>query len=703
MIKNKKAQITVFIIIGIIILGGVGLYAALRKQEIAGELTPEIELTLEEVPAEFMPVDSFVKGCIQAIAEEGITRLGERGGFISPSRYGITSTNEPTESDAVKRSPTSDYEIPYWYYMKSPNDCFGECDFITVPDNQLYLYKKEGEEKSKPSIESQIEEYINDNLDICLSDFNALKEQGFNVNILGDISTKASIRDNEVLILVDYPLEFSKIGKKEISKFFVRIPVNLKGIYELSKEIVGLQGQYRYLEKHLENLMAGFDGVNYNKLPPTHETVLQPGSEITWEVGKVETDMKNMLASYVQSLQVSNTANYEPLYRRNALSNALYNSGMLIPVDGNYYNLEASFIYYPDWWPIYFDIDCKGGTCRPEPFSSSNIMALIGFQRYSFVYDISFPVEVQIKDESAFNNRGYSFSFLMESNTRDNNPMPADYISFPLVQSGDSMLCDVDKRTSGNITVKVFDADNYKVDNANVIYTCMGEDSCSMGKTQDGILTAKFPPCMGGIVSVMKEGYLGQSQPLDVDEGVEASVEFTLNPIMIKNFIVKKKMINRTKIGNTVFWNPTLTIADLKPNERAVVLLEKIESIEEESFKTGGNYEGNQTEPSEIRIGAGKFKVTIYLLLDEKIIIPANETEEGSMDELPELYTSGGLIANFTFSNYNLQNADTIVFYALSPNLYDVPKEERTSEDMLYATNMEGYSRYWYGAWPDFK
>jgi len=695
-LMNQKAQVTVFIIAGIIILISAGLYIGVKEGIIETEFAPEIETTLEEVPIEFMPVRSFMELCVKETAEEGIRTLGKNGGFINPVRYGIITTSQPTESDAVKLDPASDLSIPYWYHMKSPNDCFGQCDFLTIPDNMLYLHKQQG----TPSIQGQLEEYMDDNLNNCLEDFKALKDQGFNVNVLGDIKTQISIQDNEIQVLVDYPLEFTKTSKKEISKFFVKIPVNLRGTYNLAKEIVDLQAEYRYLEKHLLNLITGYSAVKSNRLPPMHETIIRFGGETTWQVNQVKRDIKQILSEWIQPLQVSNTANYEPIYGRNRLEDALYNSGMLIPVNGNYPDLEVSFMFHPDWWPIYFKINCKSGTCSPESISS-NLLAIIGIQRYNFVYDVSYPVQVEIRNPSAFNYQGYTFQFAMESNIRANDVMEPNYIPWPIIDTGDSMFCDADKRNSGDITINVFDYDNYKLSNANIIYTCF-DQSCNLGKTEMGTITTKFPSCLGGTVSVVKPGFLAKSKPFDVNEGTTASMTFNLNPIRVMKFIVKKKLIEKRTRG---IWFPTLRVVELKENEDAIILLEKVGDPTEEKLQSSASYKGNQTEPSEIRIGEGDFKVTIYLMLDETIVIPRTEIEDEEIprQELPKPYQSGGLIANFTFTNYNLKNSDQMVFYALSPNLYDVPERQRSIEDLEFALNIEEYSKYWYGAWPRFE
>jgi len=701
--KGKKAQVTVAIIAGIILLASAATVYKIRKDTITKELTPEIALTIEEVPVEFEPVKFFIQNCIKEVTEQGLRIMAERGGFLEPARYNIVTTSEPTESDAVRMAPNSDYSVPYWFYMKSPNNCIGNCDFIIMPDNGIYLKKADG----APSIERQLEEHINQNLDACV-DADALRQQGFEIRKIGDTDTIVTIIPRQVLVLVNYPLEATKQSTIQLEKFFVQMNADIEGMYNLAKEIISLQDRYRFFEKHLLNLIAGYSGIDVDRLPPVDETIVRFGGETRWAMQKVKMDIQSILSSYVPLLQVSKTKNYKYRHHRNELSDALLNTGMLIPVNNDYPNIAASFSFYPNWWPIYFEMDCPSNVCRPESMSS-NLMTLIGIQRYSFIYDISYPIRVQLIDDSAFNNQGLVFNFFVEANIRRNKFLDADYVQVPAVDFGSSSLCNQENRVSGEVEIKVTDHEGFSLDGADVIYTCV-DQSCQIGSTENGVLSARLPTCLGGIISVVKRGYLGKSEPFNSDIGRRDSLRFKLNPILAKRILVKKKLIEKRSTQSRSYWFPSLRLEELKDNERATISLEKIGESKEEEWHSTAVYYGNQTYLSEILIGPGEYKVTINVALDEQIVIPAKTIErDGEEVDLPRQeigppYPSGGLMANYTFSMYNLENSDVIVFHALSPNLYDLPENQRDHEDMKIAMNIEEYSKlYWYGASPRFE
>ncbi|MEA2038166.1 MAG: hypothetical protein U9O94_11770 [Nanoarchaeota archaeon] len=702
--SGKKGQITLFIILGIVVLVGVGLYLGIRNDVITTTLDLGRDLSVEEVPLEFSPVKYFIDECLEIVGEDGLRAVGARGGFVDPWDYGISTTSEPTESDAVRMAPYSDYSVPYWYYMKSGNDCEGQCEFIAAPDNLLYLYRLDGEQEDRPSIEKEIEDYINGNLDVCLNDFEILRNQGFSVEVLGDVDSDVRIRDNEIVVFLKYPLEVSKASSRKISEFLVRLPVDIKGVYQLSKEIVQMQSDSRFLEMDLKNKIAAFSDTDSNMLPPTDDTAIGFGGGVRWPVEVIKMNFIAMLTSYVQALHVSNTFNDRQVNTGDSRLDYAYNSEMLVEVAADHSNLEVNFLYY-DWWPIYFKTNCRGGMCRPESFSSNSLSFPVGTQDYNTAYDVSYPVLVQVRDPYAFNRRGYSFYFFMESNLRNNNAMPANYVSSPALDTGSSMFCDVDKRNSGEITVNVYDSDGYKVDGVEVFYSC-ADETCHIGSTENGVLSERFPLCLGGVVSVVKENYVGASAALDTQLDSEDLIEFTLRPIVLKNFVVKKKLIEKKYSGNFGYWHPTLREVELREGESALISLEKIRAVEQEEFNSVASYSWNQTEPSEIRVGEGDYMLTVYLLLDEKVTIPASVVEGVDIPayEFPEPYPSGGLIRNITITDYNLRNSDLITFYALSHNLYDLDESEMTIDDIDDVVDIEKSSKmYGYGAWPEFK
>ena len=693
---KKKGQISVFIIIGIIILLVFGL-AFYIKSKISR--TEEVEPIIEKIPTELYPIKVFIEQCIDKTATDAIILIGESGGYTDISSFGITHTADPTTSQAVEFSPESSLNVTYWWYLKSSNDCSGNCEFSSEMPDLNSEYKK-GEERSPmdSSIEAQIDRYINFNLNECLNDFSDFEDQGFEIVELGKITTTTTIRQDDVLVSVDYPIEITKGKvKSRASSFFTTIHINLKNIYELAFMITSDEINYHFLELNTLNLIAGFSDIDNEKLPPMAGSEFELSSPVYWTKPSVKTKLEAMLMSYIPLLQVEDTLNYQKRIFDDSIKQRVYGQ-MVIPSYGDSYKkLGADFIYL-GWWPIYFDINTKSGIIMPES-ASTNILSLgIGIQRYDFLYDISYPVVITIKSPDAFHGKGYSFRFALEANIRNNEAINSSFVSLKQKSDEASMLCDINKRNSGNIKITTADAQtNQALNNVMVYYSC-GTDSCFIGETNSqAVLEAKFPICAGGIITFSKPDFLGYSEFLSTEVDKDISLSKKLEPFVYRNIEIKKKKIVKTDDG-WIFNNNAL---GLSTNEQAILTLERIGKKGDEEFSAAAQYTGGQDELSELRIAPGKYKVNIQLILNEKVVIP----EEKKMflffpiATLPEIelnpFPAGGLVFDETiaWNAGDITNYNNIEFYSLYIDIPSIPESERKHDDIDEMNKIEEYSK----------
>ena len=84
LLNSKRSQVTIFIIIAILIIAGVGAYFVLR----GGIFQPS-------VPAELEPVYSYYLSCMEQEALNGALILGEQGGYIVLPEFSPGSENMP--------------------------------------------------------------------------------------------------------------------------------------------------------------------------------------------------------------------------------------------------------------------------------------------------------------------------------------------------------------------------------------------------------------------------------------------------------------------------------------------------------------------------------------------------------------------------------------------------------------------------------
>ncbi len=373
---------------------------------------------------------------------------------------------------------------------------------------------------------------------------------------------------------------------------------------------------------------------------------------------------------------------------------------MIIPGKPEYSDVEVSFSYL-DFWPMYFDLNCKGEVCEPESISS-NLLSFMGIQRYNFAYDASFPVLVEVYDPDAFKGRGFKFNFFLEANVRNNkelesNFMPLQYATVPEF----SGLCDLTNRNSGNISVQVRDSiSNSPLDEVSVTVSVAGEN-CFVGSTNEsGVLVTQFPTgTAGAVIGFIKESYITKSALFDAPLNKPGNVDAKISPIKAKKVVLKKKLVE--KQGSE--WVFTNRETNLEANEEAIITLTRISPLTEDDFNSIANIKGPSNE--QLQIAPGDYELAINMFLRDTVRIPkktitkntglfTTETFEMPGFEFNEQnpMPSGGVRLNVTITEADLKK-DTIVLYAVSPALQFVPELERSLEDLEQTARIDTYSK----------
>jgi hypothetical protein len=217
---DKKAQLTLFIIIGIILVFSVAIVIYLQQQiETAGFE----ETALSALEEEARPIKLFVDKCLSDVATQGLYFMGTQGGYIAP----------PLESLSTETST-----IPYYYQTGS------------------------NEMPSLTTLEDQIADYVEGALPICVNDFEAFPQE----ITTEEIRVTTRINEQNVLVKAFYPITVKlQTGKEErIENFVVQIPIRLGHIYDVAQSIVEesvkTEGQLNL------NTLVGFD-VKVDVLP----------------------------------------------------------------------------------------------------------------------------------------------------------------------------------------------------------------------------------------------------------------------------------------------------------------------------------------------------------------------------------------------------------------------------------------------------
>ena len=542
---------------------------------------------LFEAPVFDNPVEEFAYNCIKDISIEAMDAIGEHGGYIDPydsylsDRQFTVNLFDFTESDLVAVSPQDNPAIPYWWYLKSENDCTSCETNHNVP--------------TEANIESQIEIYLERKLPSCLNNFSVFQEQGFKIQIT-PAKPEVSIAEKHMEFKVVFPIVVARAGStKTIEELTFFMDLKFRDIFNLAVEITTDQLKNLTLEGLIEHFI-GIHGIppSASSLPPQSFIDDEP-SGVIWNKIRVESLFKELLQTTFNRLQVKGTKGATRIQGgTNAIQQGNYDIFFREMTTQPYPDITASFLYNPEW-QIYLDVkQANGGSngliLAPDSQTTSFPLSLAptSFRNYyHFFYDYSFPVVVILHDATSLRQQGkegFTFMFALEGNIRDNrnmlewqtgqgvietggdiewttsiidttaqscvqegskwrcplnNQLKNDELNCNQIcvtqtrntvipQSTPSLFCDYSQRLSGNVTIQVREAgSNNKLDEVATSFICGRYRTCPLGASANGEIISALPLCNGNTFFKMETpGY----QTKIVEHGtVATSTEETIN------------------------------------------------------------------------------------------------------------------------------------------------------------------------------
>lgn len=644
----KQAQTTVFMILGIVIVIAVifGIYLATQTV-----MKPRIATT-ESI------VQEYVQECIKQTAEKAIKLIGDNAGYTDIENNPYRTFNfgtEAAEGDGLAMSEFGMYSIPYWWYMKTPNNC-NNC-YLTS-DNMPVI----------PEIEEQINDYVVKNVNACIMS-GGLK--GYSIEA-GEPEIETQIAKDKTIITAKYPIEAIRGGiKTKMNEFATETDVNLGGMFELAQEIIALEKENAVIEERIMHMLGAHMGASFDKLPPiseiTHDYYL-----IKWTKELVETQAKQALNSYSPLIRFARTSNENTIKTDGKYANGFYNAMQITGLKKDY-PFDAS-VSYNDW-PIYFSIrpDSMTGDAHKQNFYY-NIMQPFQTNTYEFYYDISMPLLVQITDQKALNGEGYTITFAIEANIRDNKNMAewnkgegtlgpwdsaraetksktTERTQGECVQNIRKYKCSIDEKNydtilqcaemcytskkktepqkpmqarfcadeqkiSGMITVNV-KSGGEAVPEAGISYSCGNYQACSIGITDStGVSASKMPICYGGILTVHKEGHHTERIPLTTQINEVKTLNINLKKEKEYTIQYRKYKMEHDSEGNATLGKVQKPIT----GQTAMINLERVkETPISAEFTQTIMLSGDET--GTIKLVPGTYKISIQYLDERGIVI----------------------------------------------------------------------------------
>jgi hypothetical protein len=588
---EKKGQITVFIILGIIILFVVALTIYIKGS--MNTVRPPVQQLV--VSDEIEPIQVYVTECLSAISKDALIRLGQNGGYIALPSGMKVNPSKPYDSDALFFSPQV---MPYWYYSKP---CAGSgigCIYLRDPplcekgaDCVLPYRSTSGTD----SMEEQMNKFIEENIDTCLNGFAPFTDR-FEIQA-GAKNVDTKIAESEVGFKLEYPLLIKLKGssmQEEIPYFYTEHELNFRKIYQFAQEIRDAEANYTFLERNTLNLITIYSGIDSELPPMSGLDMFNPRGKKIWIRTQVKEALKNDILPYTMLLQIVNGGNAKQLLPRGTdpkyigFEMGLY-KGMMLKVSetSTYPDLNVN-LYYPPGSEIYFNIG-NSEIIKPRNFDSGGNIILkmmsAAVTDYSFKYDLTYPVIVRIEDPNAFNGQGYVFSYAMEANIRQNVPITKNMTAISIITPPTIDMEDMTLRVNRTITIETYDKyTKQPLGEVQINYRCGYDTAIGATAMKNGkaILQDKFPFCQfGGEIAYERQGYMGGAIDYTNDDGTDAKTfRIEMWPLQEKKFLVYKRTsaninsIRKVGAGGVVLFSTAYT--PLTVNDTVYVNINRI-------------------------------------------------------------------------------------------------------------------------------
>jgi len=245
--KKKRGQVTVFIILGFIVVISMGLL-------FAANITPISAPVLYDTK-----VKEYVTGCLEQYTNDGLELIGRQGGKLISDENDLSYEGYKV-AYGIKKSDSREEHYPYRGALIRNSDelkfknYFG--NYVTGFDDHLSFltplcnwkedspnyFNIEGAKKTcetygrEDTIQDYLTRYLKEKMDNCdvanaFPEYN-IKEEEVNIKVI--------IGEDDLIINVEYPIEASKgETKKKLLDFSINPKVRLKKIHELASHLIG--------------------------------------------------------------------------------------------------------------------------------------------------------------------------------------------------------------------------------------------------------------------------------------------------------------------------------------------------------------------------------------------------------------------------------------------------------------------------------
>ncbi len=559
---NKRGQITVFILIGLVLIIIIGLTAYFSQSLYVKKLFLDKDLA---------PVIEFAETCVKEAAEQGVFLAGMQGGYIT--------LPEVLDKDPFA-SLNNGFKVPFWYYRYR--------DYMP----------------STSDVEYQLVTFVNNQVAGCINNFDSFKNQ-YDFSSFKGLYTKVKITDSKVAVTTMIPTTL-KLKSTESSSSFKKLPhltVDVKtsfgSMFNLARSIMVAENEQGFLEELTDDMIAVSPDVPYKGM----EMTCEPRS---WTTEELKEHIKKLILYNLRYLHFEGAQYIKtniPYYEKQ------YNYKV---TPKKYSNLLVNVIYDPAWD---FDLEVspsKNNIVKPIEYTASELLFTC-FKIYNHHYSYQYPMMFQIINSQNPEEEFYFATPVMVKRNLPNRKNEVPFWPSELTVQTNSEYCsqglkevtDYNLAVNGSITtapkkvakqtnrlsIFVYNDDPTKQGNlpllsgANISYQCVNV-KCPIGATDyprvDGkltgaepMLTSLFPDCENGLLITEKDGYLTAYQQQSVNPETD-NFNVNINMKQTKLFNVKVKVVEDR--------NGFIEERDLKQDEHVFIRIENKPLYYEQQF-----------------------------------------------------------------------------------------------------------------------
>ncbi len=462
--KGRSGQITVFVITALIIVVVISLFFAFKDS-----------IFPVSVPAEISPVYSYYVSCVNGLLEDGIKIAESKAGYIENPEFEQGTRYAPFGSELNFLGQG----VPYWYTI-SGNGLVKE----NIP--------------TKIQIEQQLNNYLQQEISKCVLD--SFVAQGYNIS-LGESKFKTSIQSTQINSKVSQKIAISYADKNfVINGFDLKVSSSFSSLYDLAKQIYSYEKSSMFLENYsldVLNTYAPVSGIEINCSP------------VVWQPHEVFTNLRKGLETNLQLLRFSGDyyTNVNPYF-------VVKNSN--IKLNGK----QVNFAYSSDWASRFEVWPTQNNLMVANPIGSQVGLNAMGFcyAPYKFVYDMYFPVMIQIYNSDLMEFFQFPVAVVINKN------VARESLSSESIEPAQSVC----NNANVNLSINTYDINLNPVESS-ISFRCL-TDSCSLGSTKINSitnlssLTILAPQCVNGVLVAQANGYKQVKYVISTNEEDSADI-----------------------------------------------------------------------------------------------------------------------------------------------------------------------------------